>query len=80
MFSDNEIKLLSSQASDFPLLRLAQRAAKDEHCGKCRGGKVNVHAMLRLAVNKYKSDKKFIEHCKGLFPLPTSISGIRIIP
>lgn len=80
MFSDNEIKLMNAPTHEFPLITVAQRAAFAPKCGSCRGNSVNAHSMLRLAVNKYKSDKNFIEHCKKLFPLPTSIAGVHLVP
>lgn len=80
MFTNNETKLLNAPAPAFPLLVVAQRAARTNSCGSCGHRQVNVHTLLRVAVNKYKSDKNFIEHCQRLFALPTSIAGVRIVP
>lgn len=74
MFSDYELKLLSADCREFPLLQavIAARA----RCSTCRHGKVNLHMLLRTAVTKYKNDKKFKDFCGRLFKLPCSIAGV----
>ena len=74
MFSDSEIRLLQADNSGFPLVQAAQGAL--ERCGKCGHKAVNVHAMLRVAVNKYKNDKGFLLHLSTLMKLPCSIAGV----
>ena len=80
MFNDNELKLLHAPAARFPLLAAVQRSYDPDGCPVCGHPRVNVHAMLRVAVNKYKSDKDFIAMCRGLFPLPAIVAGVRISP
>lgn len=77
MLSDAESRLLSAPSKDFPLI--AAVAASMSRCRTCSGqGSLQVHVMLRTAINKYKSDKHFIEHCRGLFKLPCVVSGVLI--
>lgn len=80
MFTDNENKLLHAPADAFPLLKAVQKSILQQSCGSCRHANVNVHTMLRVAVNKYKSDKNFIRLCQGLFPLPCRIAGVMVTP
>ena len=74
MLSDAEVKLLESDCSKWPLLRAAQENLR--RCSSCGHSRVNIHTMLRLALNKYKSDKEFIAHCRKLFALPCAIAGV----
>lgn len=74
MYSDAEIKLLESGSGGFPLLAAAQAAYKQ--CHSCSHANVNVHAMLRTALYRYRSDKQFLEHCKKLFRLPCGVAGV----
>ena len=78
MFSDNETKLLHAPADAFPLLKAVQRTVALYGCPVCGQSRVNPHAMLRLAVNKYKSDKNFIDLCRSLFALPCTVAGVHL--
>ncbi len=74
MFSDAEMKLLTSPHGGFPLLAAVQSTWRS--CRTCGHANVNIHSMLRVALTRYRSDKKFIAHCKSLFPLPCSVAGV----
>lgn len=76
MFTDAEIRLLNANNGEFPLL-VAAKAAMDR-CNTCGHKNVNVHSMLRVALNKYKSDKRFIHHLSTFMHLPCSIAGVYI--
>ena len=76
MFTDSEIRLLQASNEGFPLVQAAQAAYNS--CGKCGHRPVNVHSLLRIAINKYKSDKQFITHLSTLMQLPVSIAGVFI--
>ena len=74
MFTEVETKLLNADNAEFPLIAAAKSAL--DGCRTCGHANVNVHSMLRVAVNKYKRDKRFRDHCARLFRLPVSIAGI----
>lgn len=76
MFTDAELKLLNADNTRYPLIAAAK--AEMNACKSCGHGNVNIHTMLRVAVNKYKNDKQFKEHCASLFRLPCSVSGVLI--
>ena len=39
-------------------------------------GREPVMPMLRAALNRYRSDKAFLDHCRRLFRLPCVVAGI----
>ena len=77
MFTDTE-KALLDNPGPFPLLRAASAAAGRKGCPTCRHAAVNVHGMIRAAINKYKTDKRFLDHCASLFRLPARAAGVTI--
>jgi len=76
MFTDAELTLLSSDAREFPLLAAAQHAAAG--CSKCGHANVNVHAMLRTALTRYRNDKQFRTWIGNRMKLPVTIAGVTI--
>ena len=68
--------LLNNMPSGFPLLEAAKSSS--DGCSSCRHRRVNVEDMVRFAVAKYKTDPRFIEHCRKLFGLPAVIQGVTI--
>lgn len=76
MFNTAELKLLKSDARQFPMIKAASAALRD--CGKCGHKNVNVHAMLNTAVTLYRHDPAFVEYCRSLFPLPCMIGGLMV--
>ena len=76
MYTEFELKLLADPPAEFPFLQAV--AARAKECSTCGHGNVNIHSLLRIAINKYKSDKRFIEHCSTLFPLPCAVAGVLI--
>lgn len=74
MYSITELKLLSSPPPGYPLLNAAAR--QKAACESCSHKNVNVHSMLKVALNKYKSDKQFIDYVDKLIGLPCSIAGV----
>lgn len=74
MFSNTERLLLSASTAGFPLLAAAQSLYKS--CKSCGHRNVNIHAALRTALHRYRSDKNFIAYCKRLFPLPCRVAGV----
>lgn len=74
--TDAETIVLSSDARGFPLLIAAQQAGAG--CGKCGHANVNVHAMLRVALTRYKNDKQFRVWLGNKMKLPVTIAGVVI--
>jgi len=76
MYTDLELKLLGADTTRFPMLTAIKQRAKQ--CTSCGHGPVNIHSMLRAALNRYKSDKQFLEWCSTLFKLPCNIAGVTL--
>jgi len=76
MISDFELKLLSADMREFPLMAAAQAAVR--RCPVCKHGQLNVHSVLRTAITKYKNDKRFKKACSRLFSLPCTVAGVLI--
>ena len=76
MFTDAEISVLSADAREFPLLAAAQAARNG--CGRCGHASVNIHALLRTALTRYRSDKRFRAWMGARMKLPVTIAGITV--
>lgn len=76
MLTKEEEKLLSNPADGFPMLQAASAAWK--RCGTCGQRTLKINGVLRTAVLRYRLNPKFIEHCRKLFKLPVTITGIVI--
>ena len=74
MMTDQAMRLLDSDCGRWPLLRAVQAASRS--CGRCGAKAVPVMPMLRAALNRYRSDKAFLDHCRRLFRLPCVVAGV----
>lgn len=74
MLTDQAMRLLDSDCGRWPLLRAVQAASRS--CGRCGAKAVPVMPMLRAALNRYRSDKAFLDHCRRLFRLPCVVAGV----
>lgn len=76
IFNPAEKALLNADLSAFPMIAAASAALK--RCGTCGHKAVNIYAMLRTAVTKYRNDPKFRAFLAKITVLPAKIGGILV--
>lgn len=74
MLTKDAMILLENPPAGYPLIAAASAALK--RCGTCAAKHQKISDLLRIAIVKYMHDPKFLNYCRGLFPLPTAICGV----